>query len=72
MGVTVDDRLLTTSQVAAMLSVSEKTVQRWADSGRLPCVRVGPRNERLFLASQVDRLRASLGGAPVVDAWRRN
>ncbi len=33
------DELLTRAQVAALLSVSPSTVTRWADEGRLTCVR---------------------------------
>jgi hypothetical protein len=43
-----------------------------ADSGRLRCVRGGSHNEPLFLGPATERLRASLGGASVVGAWRRN
>ena len=32
-------RLLTPGEVARLFSVDPKTVTKWADSGRLPCIR---------------------------------
>lgn len=40
-------RLYTINQVAAILSVSTKTVRRWIDSGKLIAVRPGPRSMRI-------------------------
>lgn len=33
-----EDDYLTPGQVAAMLHVSPKTVDRWANQGRIPCI----------------------------------
>jgi len=35
--------LLTADEVADLLSISPKTIYAWAESGRLPCVRLGGR-----------------------------
>lgn len=46
--------LLTSTQVAELLGVGASSVKRWADSGRLTCVRT-PGGHRRFLRSEVDR-----------------
>ena len=38
MGEEPEDSYLTPSQAARILHVSPKTVDRWADQGRVPCV----------------------------------
>jgi len=40
--------LLNIKQAAQLLNVSEISLRRWTDAGRLPCLRVGPRRERRF------------------------
>jgi excisionase family DNA binding protein len=35
----VDDRLLTTTEVATMLRLNKKTVQRWCAKGKLPHIK---------------------------------
>lgn len=40
--------LLDIGQAAAFLNVSEASLRRWTNSGRLPCMRVGQRRERRF------------------------
>lgn len=47
-------RVLSTRQAAERLGVSEASVRRWSDSGRLPVQRVGKRRERRFRAADVD------------------
>jgi excisionase family DNA binding protein len=42
-------RFLTISEAAAFLHVSEISLRRWTNSGKLRCFRVGGRNERRFL-----------------------
>lgn len=42
------DSLLNIRQAAALLNVSEISLRRWTDSGRLPCIRVGGKRERRF------------------------
>lgn len=40
--------LLTIKQAARLLNVSEVSLRRWTDSGRLACLRIGARRERRF------------------------
>jgi|SRR6478736_2770695 len=40
--------LLDIKQAAALLNVTETSLRRWTDSGRLACLRVGARRERRF------------------------
>jgi len=42
------DELLTIEQAAEFLKVSEASLRRWTNSGRLACLRVGRRRERRF------------------------
>ncbi len=42
------ESLLTITQAAKMLNVSEVSLRRWTNAGRLNCVRVGGRRERRF------------------------
>lgn len=44
----IDDDLLTIKQASEVLQVSETSLRRWTESGRLPCLRVGGRRERRF------------------------
>jgi excisionase family DNA binding protein len=44
-----DQRFLTIAEAAAFLRVSEASLRRWTNSGRLRCFRVGGRRERRFL-----------------------
>lgn len=41
-------KLLTIQEAADFLKVSKTSLRRWSNSGRLPCYRVGSRNERRF------------------------
>jgi transcriptional repressor of dcmA and dcmR len=43
-----DSELLDIAQAAALLRVSEASLRRWTNSGRLPCRRIGGRRERRF------------------------
>ena len=45
--------LLSLEQAARMLSVSEVSLRRWTNAGRLACVRVGPKRERRFRHSDL-------------------
>jgi excisionase family DNA binding protein len=58
--------LLTSTQVAELLGVGASSVKRWADSGRLPCVRT-PGGHRRFLRPEVERALApgALGMIPL-------
>jgi excisionase family DNA binding protein len=52
------DELLTVTEVAQVLRVSADTVRRWAEKGLLPPpLRVGPKRERLFVRSELDKAR---------------
>lgn len=55
------DRLLTPAEVAILFRVDPKTVTRWAETGRLPCLKT-PGGHRRFRESHVRELLArSLG-----------
>lgn len=62
-------RLLTSTDVAALLGVSSGTVKRWSDSGRLECVRTAGRHRRFALEAveHFRRGRAGSEGATFVD-----
>ncbi len=47
--------LLSVSETARLVRMSESTVKRWADAGDLPCQRTG-RGDRLFRAADVETL----------------
>ena len=48
MAADLDSELLDIAQAAALLRVSEASLRRWTNSGRLPCRRIGGRRERRF------------------------
>ena len=58
------ERLLTGAEVAKLFRVDPKTVPRWADKGRLTCIRT-PGGHRRYRESEV---RAMLAGKPVLRA----
>src|SRR2546427_1975941 len=45
---TQQSELLDIAQAAAFLHVSQMSLRRWTNAGRLPCYRVGGRRERRF------------------------
>ena len=49
-------QLLRVGQVAVAMNVHPNTVRRWAEQGLLTMHRIGPRGDRRFLRSEVDRL----------------
>lgn len=51
--------LVTIQQAARMLNVSEATLRRWTNEGRLECVRVGERRTRRF---RLEDLKAVIEG----------
>ncbi|MFO0753993.1 MAG: MEDS domain-containing protein [Thermodesulfovibrionales bacterium] len=61
------DKLLNIKEASEFLKVSEMTIRRWTNSGRLKCFRVGGKRERRFRISdlqellQTDREEISLG-----------
>ena len=56
-------RFLTIKEAAEFLHVSEVSLRRWTNSGKLRCFRVGGRNERRFLVEDL------LALMPSVDRW---
>ena len=46
--------LLTVTQVAERLNAHPHSVRRWADSGLLPCYRIGFRGDRRFQPGDVE------------------
>lgn len=52
-----DRKLLTTKEVAVTLDVSESTIRRWADSGYLPCYRVGQSRYRKFNLDDIEKIK---------------
>src|SRR3979490_1430483 len=46
-------RFLTISEAAEFLHVSEASLRRWTNRGKLRCFRVGGRNERRFLVEDL-------------------
>ena len=59
------DGLLTVGDAAALLHVHTNTVRRWEAQGLIQAWRVGPRHDRRFLRSDVERLlEASDGSHP--------
>ena len=63
------DELLDIEQAAKFLNVSETSLRRWTNAGRLACLRVGRRRERRFrrvdlLAFMEDQPAGGEAGAP--------
>jgi transcriptional repressor of dcmA and dcmR len=69
------DNLLTIKQAAAFLNVSEMSLRRWTNTGKLKCYRVGGKNERRFtrqdlenvLRTSEERVPLGINGAMVED-----
>ena len=61
--------MLNTAEAARLLRVSQASIRRWADSGRLPSGRVGGRRERRFRESDLiafmERTPAAGGGEAI-------
>ena len=55
------DDVMSAEQVAYLFNVGPTAVEGWAYSGRLVPI---PGSRRLFLASEVSRLYAEVGGSP--------
>jgi excisionase family DNA binding protein len=55
-----DKKLLTTKEVAVTLDVSESTIRRWADSGYLPCYRVGESRYRKFNINDIEKIKSEI------------
>lgn len=54
---------LTSSEVGRILGVSGKTVDRWADAGRIGCL-VTLGKHRRFPREEVERVAALMGASP--------
>jgi excisionase family DNA binding protein len=59
-GVSAEGTYLTTGQAARILGVSPKTVNRWANDGRIPCV-VTLGGHRRFRADVIAAVAVSMG-----------
>ena len=46
-------KFLTTAEAAKFLKVSEASIRRWSNQGKLKCYRIGGRAERRFLESDI-------------------
>lgn len=59
---TLDKEYYTLAEVAELLSVTKRTVQRWISDGQLTAIRLNPRNIRIqrsdlnkFLSNKTDK-----------------
>ena len=60
------ENLLTIKEAAAFLNVSEMSLRRWTNSGKLKCYRVGGKNERRFTRQDLESvLRTSERRVPL-------
>lgn len=49
------DNLLRTGDVARLLNIHANTVRRWSRNGILKAYRIGPRGDRRFVESEINR-----------------
>ncbi len=49
------DQLLTIEEAAQYLNVSKTSLRRWTKSEKLPCIRIGVRQERRFYKNELDK-----------------
>ena len=58
------DEELTTGQMAELFGVTDRTIERWADRGILPAIRLTPTSPRRFRLEDVESLleEAQRGG----------
>lgn len=49
------DNLLRTGDVARLLNIHANTVRRWSRNGILKAYRIGPRGDRRFIESEINR-----------------
>ena len=50
----LSERMLTVSEVAYILHVHPNTVRHWSDSGSLKTYRLGRRNDRRYMLSDIN------------------
>ena len=55
--------LLSIKQAAKFLNVSEVSLRRWTNQGRLACLRLGPKRERRFRQEDLEAFMESQNGA---------
>jgi excisionase family DNA binding protein len=55
--------LINTRSAARLLGVSEASVRRWSDAGRLPVQRVGRRGTRRFAEADIQRFKSTQAGS---------
>lgn len=63
-------RFLTIAEAAEFLHVSETSLRRWTNSGKLPSFRIGGRNERRFLMDDLLEFMPSAGIQPASSKQR--
>lgn len=64
-----ETELLDIEQAARFLKVSETSLRRWTNAGRLPCLRIGQRRERRFRRSDlIAFMESQPGSVPEVTA----
>src|SRR5436853_2495992 len=61
-------RFLTITEASEFLQVSETSLRRWTNSGKLRCFRVGGRSERRFLIDDLLAFMSSTAGEPELQA----
>ena len=59
------ERLLNIKDAAEFLNVSEITIRRWTNAGKLKCYRVGGKRERRFYMSDLKELLQDFGNRPL-------
>lgn len=60
-----NSELLNIKEAAAVLKVSEASLRRWTNAGRLACMRLGARRERRFRREDLMSFMEDRDGAPV-------
>jgi transcriptional repressor of dcmA and dcmR len=56
---TINNGLLDIKQAAKLLNVSEVSLRRWTNEGRLACLRLGPKRERRFRQEDLEAFMES-------------
>lgn len=64
--------LLDIKEAADFLRVSETSLRRWTNAGRLPCVRIGGRQERRFRREDLEAFLSRASGVPSFTAAPRH
>jgi putative resolvase len=65
------ERLLTTSQAAALLGVHPQTLRAWTRSGKATCRSINERGDRRFTQTEIQRLRGKGVGTSRVALYVR-